>query len=59
VNKLKAAIEEGREETVIIKNYRRDGSSFWNRTQICPMRDDAGKVSLIIGLQTEVRNATK
>jgi hypothetical protein len=39
---------------VIIKNYRRDGSPFWNRTHISPMRDEEGKISLIIGLQTEV-----
>ena len=54
LNKLKKAIEEGREETVIIKNYRRDGTPFWNRTHISPMRDERGVVTLIIGLQTEV-----
>ena len=39
---------------MIIKNYRRDGSPFWNHTYISPMRDDRGNVSMIIGLQTEV-----
>jgi hypothetical protein len=38
----------------VIKNYRRDGSSYWSRVQIGPMRDLAGKITLIVGVQCEV-----
>ena len=29
VNKLKVALTEGREEVVIVKNYRKDGTNFF------------------------------
>ena len=44
--KLKNAIMEGREETVVIKNYRKDGTTFWNRVQLSPLRDSNNKVML-------------
>ena len=53
--KLRIAIEQGREEQVVIKNYRRDGTTFWSRVQIGPMRDASGKITLIVGVQCEVR----
>ena len=52
--KLKNAILEGREETVVIKNYRKDGTTFWNRVQLSPLRDSNNKVMLIVGLQSQV-----
>ena len=52
--KLKNAIMEGREETVVIKNYRKDGTTFWNRVQLSPLRDSNNKVMLIVGLQSQV-----
>ena len=57
--KLRLAIEQGREEQVVIKNYRRDGTSYWSRVQIGPMRDLAGKITLIVGVQCEVREVSK
>ena len=44
VKKLKDAIAEGRSETVVIKNYRKNGSAFWNRVHVCPVRDASDKV---------------
>lgn len=55
VRKLRVAIEQGKEEQVVIKNYRRDGSMFWNRLQIAPIRNSMGRVTLIVSLQYEVR----
>lgn len=54
LKKITSAIKDGRKVTVTIKNYRRDGSAFWNRIKVCPMKDEDGKVSLIVGLQKEV-----
>jgi hypothetical protein len=44
VKKLRVAISEGREEVVVIKNYRKNGSAFWNRVHVCPVRDSSDKV---------------
>jgi sigma-B regulation protein RsbU (phosphoserine phosphatase) len=40
--------------TVQILNYRKDGTPFWNRLSITPVRDAAGKVTHQIGIQSDV-----
>ena len=51
VKKLRVAIAEGRAETVVIKNYRKNGSAFWNRVHVCPVRDADGAITLVVGVQ--------
>jgi phosphoserine phosphatase RsbU/P len=51
---LRAAISEDRPCTVEILNYRRDGSPFWNRLSITPVKDDSGRVTHFIGVQSDV-----
>jgi len=40
--------------TVQILNYRKDGSPFWNRLSITPVRDASGKVTHHIGIQSDI-----
>ena len=40
--------------TVNLKNYRKDGSLFWNELSISPIRDSQGELSHYIGIQTDV-----
>jgi phosphoserine phosphatase RsbU/P len=54
VAEIRAAIAEQRECIVEILNYRRDGSSFWNRLSITPVRDQSGVVTHYIGIQSDV-----
>jgi sigma-B regulation protein RsbU (phosphoserine phosphatase) len=51
---LRAAIREQREITVQLLNYRKDGTAFWNRLSITPVRDASGLVSHFIGVQSDV-----
>ena len=51
---LRDAMIEGKSCTVIIRNYRKDGSLFWNELNISPMLDDMGKVTHFIGIQTDI-----
>ncbi|XP_043706741.1 protein TWIN LOV 1-like [Telopea speciosissima] len=39
--------------TVRILNYRKDGSSFWNRLHISPVRNASGKIAFYVGVQKE------
>ncbi|MES2932883.1 MAG: EAL domain-containing protein [Pseudomonadota bacterium] len=39
---------------VVLRNYRKDGSMFWNDVLISPVPDDSGKVSHFISVQNEV-----
>jgi PAS domain S-box-containing protein len=54
LNLLRAAIREQREITVQLLNYRKDGTTFWNRLCITPVRDSSGTVTHFIGVQSDV-----
>ena len=54
VAEIRAAIADERECIVEILNYRRDGSPFWNRLSITPVRDTSGVVTHYIGIQSDV-----
>ncbi|MDT9180060.1 MAG: PAS domain S-box protein [Limnospira sp. PMC 1291.21] len=39
---------------VTLKNYRKNGSCFWNELAISPVRDHRGKLTHFIGIQTDI-----
>ena len=43
--RLRAALREGSGCQVMLRNYRRDGSMFWNDLTLMPLRDASGDVS--------------
>jgi PAS domain S-box-containing protein len=49
----KAIAEESSCEVELL-NYRKDGSAFWNRVSIAPIRDGAGTLTHYVGVQTDV-----
>lgn len=51
---LRAAIREGRSATVLLRNYRADGTLFNNELTISPIRDSGGSVTHFFGFQTDV-----
>lgn len=51
---LHAAVREGRECQVVLKNYRKDGTSFWNAVTLSPVRDAGGCLTHFVGSQTDV-----
>lgn len=42
-----------------LKNYRKDGTMFWNELFISPVRDSAGNLTHYIGVQTDVTQLRK
>ncbi len=40
--------------TVEVRNYRRDGTPFWNELTVAPVRDDDGEVTHYVGFQDDV-----
>lgn len=57
VAEMRAAIREERPTTVELRNYRKDGSPFWNRVTISPIRDGTGAVTHFLGFQADVSGA--
>jgi PAS domain S-box-containing protein len=51
---LREAIREQREITVILKNYRKDGTPFWNELSLSPIRNRAGELTHFVGIQTDI-----
>jgi len=54
VAEMRRAIDEAEPVSVELRNYRKDGSQFWNRVTIAPVRDDAGTVTSYVGFQEDV-----
>lgn len=51
---LRQAIRNGQACEVILRNYRKDGSLFWNQLAIAPITDNQGKVSHYVALQRDI-----
>jgi diguanylate cyclase (GGDEF)-like protein/PAS domain S-box-containing protein len=56
---LHVALAEQRACHVVLRNYRKDGSLFWNDLQIAPVRDDNGKVTHYIGILNDITERTR
>src|SRR5690606_18014161 len=51
---IKDSIIRGEECKVEIRNYRKDGTLFWNELFISPVKNDEGKVTHFIGVQNDI-----
>jgi PAS domain S-box-containing protein len=56
---LRTAIKDGRSCTVIIRNYRKDGTLFWNELSISPIYNDDGELTHFIGIQHNITQRQK
>ncbi|NJR21181.1 MAG: PAS domain S-box protein [Richelia sp. CSU_2_1] len=51
---LRNAIEQGRSSQVILQNFRKDGSLFWNEISIAPVYNSRRHLTHFIGVQTDI-----
>ena len=51
---MREGIDEEKPVSVELRNYRKDGSQFWNRVSIAPVRDGDGTVTKYVGFQEDV-----
>lgn len=54
VAEISRALREGRSCEVVLKNYRKEGTPFWNELLIAPVRDQSSRLSHFIGVHTDV-----
>ncbi len=54
LHEVRAALREGRETFVTLRNYRKDGQMFWNELHIAPIADADGYITHFVGLQNDV-----
>ncbi|MEA5551406.1 PAS domain S-box protein [Anabaena cylindrica UHCC 0172] len=56
LQELSTAMQTGQDCTVILRNYRQDGSLFWQELNISPVYDTDGYLTHYIGIQTDITN---
>jgi diguanylate cyclase (GGDEF)-like protein/PAS domain S-box-containing protein len=57
--RMREAIEKGEPARILIRNYRPDGSLFWNEIVIQPVRDGAGRLTHFIGYHRDASERLK
>jgi PAS domain S-box-containing protein len=51
---IRDAIKAQQPVTEELRNYRKDGTMFWNRLTITPVRNEAGEVTHFLGFQEDI-----
>jgi PAS domain S-box-containing protein len=56
IERMRRAVATGRAITATVRNYRKDGRTFWNEINISPMRDETGRLIHFVGILQDVTN---
>ncbi|MBI2311398.1 MAG: EAL domain-containing protein [Betaproteobacteria bacterium] len=59
LEKIRSAIREGREGHAVLRNYRKDGTLFWNELHIAPVRAGPGVITHFVGVQNDITDAKR
>lgn len=57
VEKLNAAVQDGKRVRVQLVNYKGDGTPFLNKLQVTPLRSKFGEITHLLGVLSEVTGA--
>lgn len=51
---IRNALRVGREVSVVLRNYRKGGTPFWNDLYLSPVRDEEGYITHYVGVQNDI-----
>lgn len=54
LQELREALRIGKSCTVILSNYRKDGTHFWNELSVSPIYNDEGNLTHFVGIQMDI-----
>lgn len=54
VQEITAALREGREGHATLRNYRKDGTLFWNEMSMAPVRDAQGAITHFVVILNDI-----
>ncbi|MFO0485103.1 MAG: PAS domain-containing protein, partial [Sphingobacteriia bacterium] len=54
LKQLRVAMKAGEPCTVVLRNFRKDGTMFWNELSISPVQDEYGDVTHYVGVQNDI-----
>ena len=54
IGEIRRGLAEQRDSHVVLRNFRKDGSPFWNDLYIAPVPNDEGKITHFIGVLSDI-----
>ena len=54
LDELREALTQERECRVVLRNYRKDGTPFWNELYVSPVHDEDGLLTNFVGVQNDI-----
>ncbi|OIQ95720.1 cyclic di-GMP phosphodiesterase Gmr [mine drainage metagenome] len=54
LEELRAALREQRAVKLVLRNYRKDGSMFWNELSLAPVRGESGQVRNFVSIIDDI-----
>ncbi len=54
VAEIRQSLLEGKDARVVLRNYRKDGTLFWNELYLSTIRDHDGGITHFVGIQNDV-----
>ncbi|AOE83124.1 diguanylate cyclase [Pseudomonas sp. TCU-HL1] len=54
ISEVRQALMEKRETHVVLRNFRKDGTPFWNDVYIAPVPNEQGEITHFIGVQSDI-----
>lgn len=54
LDQVRSLIAEGKEGHAALRNYKKDGTPFWNELSIAPITDEEGNITHFVGIQNDV-----
>jgi PAS domain S-box-containing protein len=51
---VRKALQSGKEACVVLRNYKKDGTLFWNELHLAPVKDNNNKISHWIGVHNDI-----
>ncbi|MGK7903368.1 MAG: PAS domain S-box protein [Hormoscilla sp.] len=59
LDRLRAAIKARESCTVLLRNYRKDGTLFWNELSMSPIYNDHGTLTHFLGVQNDITSSRR
>lgn len=59
LEELRSALRQGREARVVLRNYRCDGSLFWNELSVAPVHENDGQPTHFVGVINDITESKR
>lgn len=54
LNNIRNAVRDGRDGSAVLRNYRKDGTLFWNELHVAPVMEERGAITHWVGVINDV-----